>query len=109
VRAQLRDMNLDHLNDRARRIPIASRISSERKLRSTGLPSSSDCADHDNSPESSHCAGSRVAVMNIQIRGTHKAAEVFGSLAGSKRNSDTNRTNQINSAMEGVMAAMRSQ
>jgi hypothetical protein len=39
--------------------------------------------------------------MNIQIAGIHKAGEVFGSLAGSKRRSPKSKISQIARAKEG--------
>jgi hypothetical protein len=45
--------------------------------------------------------------MNIQITGTHKADEVPGSLAGSKRNSAKRRTSQSNSAKEDGILSVR--
>src|SRR5580700_125723 len=80
VSAGLRAKKSPHLNDRATRIPIASRIKAEEMLASKGFPASIASAACPTWP--SHCEGSRVPTMNIHITGTHKASEVLGALAG---------------------------
>jgi hypothetical protein len=70
------------LNDRNIKMPIESKIKRLNMLRSREFPSSIACdADCTNPP--SHCEGNLDATINIQITGTHKASEVFGSFAGS--------------------------
>jgi hypothetical protein len=39
--------------------------------------------------------------MHSQAKGTHKATDVFGSLAGSKTNRNRSRISQINKAKVG--------
>ena len=106
VRAKLRTKKSPHLKDRDLRMTIASRIKTEKIVRSRGFPSSSAWTDCPIWPESSHWEGSRDPTMNIHIKGTHKAAEVPRSLAGSKRNSATRRMSQRNSAKEGGIVSV---
>ena len=92
--------------DRDIRMPIASRISAEEMVRSKGFPSSIACAASATLPPS-HCDGNRVPMMNIQITGSHRAGEVFGSRAGSKYRSATSDMNQSSSAREGFIVPIR--
>ena|SRR5437899_2583175 len=53
----------------------------------------------------SHCEGSRDPAMNNQIKGTHKAGDASGSLAGSNRNSNKSNTSQRSVARLGGIVA----
>src|SRR5262249_50219649 len=82
IRAKLCAKKSPHLKDRDLRIPMASRIKMEKMLRSKAFPSSRVAATCPIWPPN-HCEGSRDPMMKSQIRGTHRATEVPGSLAGS--------------------------
>src|SRR5580692_7484008 len=75
-------------------------------VRSSGLPS---CKTEATDPvwPPSHWEGRRVPMINIQITGTHKAAETCESLAGSKHNSPKRSMNQRRSAKRGGIASAR--
>jgi len=82
---------------------IAARAKSEKKVRSSGFPSSRAWAalPPDNP---SHIAGGREPRKNNQTTGSHKTADGFVSLAGSQTNSATRRTNQSARARVGGIA-----
>lgn len=100
IRTKLRAKNLPQLNDRDIRMPIVSKMRTEKMLRSNGFPSSRTWAAVPSEPPS-HCEGSREPRINIQIKGTHKAREVPKFFAGSKRSSTKSRISQRKSAKEG--------
>src|SRR6266403_6188189 len=102
ISAKLRKRKLPQLNPRKIRTHTANRIKIEKMVRSRGFPSS-NAWDCDTIPEPSHCEGSRDAAMNIQISGIHKAKDVSGSLAGSKRKSAKRRTSHTMRATVGGM------
>jgi hypothetical protein len=93
------------LNERETRITDAATVRSEKIVRSTGLPSSKAwTALPYESP--SHIDGVRDPRKNNQITGTHNAAEVLGTRAGSKQKRPKRRTPQKNSAKEGAIVLL---
>ena len=84
TRAEFWATNLLHWNDRNRRITNAARASSEKIVRSSGLPSSKACAAVVAVWNPIHIDGDRDPRKKNQIRGTHNAADLLDSRATSK-------------------------
>src|ERR1700683_33587 len=100
TRAVLRTKKSPHLKDRDTKIPSARTMRTKKTVRSIGLPSSNAWAWTETTSPPSHCPGRREPAMKIQIKGTHRAGEVFGSLAGSQSSKATRSTNQVIRATE---------